>query len=261
MTDYNAIRALTEEDLVRAVRSGDEETRDSAWWVRHWEWAHSPYRHRLEQSHEAVCLMAWESDPPTLDERDEHDFAAIKRLNSFARCLDKSALGWSDRSTVRKQIYWLKREAIRDAMTRGLCWLRLIAVKLTCRTCGGTGAFRDYWDESSDIDYGPRCRRCSGKGSVKLEFVEVNVANRFQFHQPNDHTTPFAAHQDGWLQPHPAGTWRPNKPGHEMPADEALALIDALKRRYWDSKPGYVHDIYDYMRERVIPSAEVHLVA
>lgn len=185
---------------------------------------------------------------------DEQIFEAVSMLNAFARCVPFT--------NGQKQIYWLKLEAVRDAMNRGLAHLRLIVSRQECRTCGGTG----WYDEPYFPDEpGPTpCKRCGGhygrqtgkayrgRGYVDLQLHEVNVANRWTFHQPHDHTTPFAGHQINWLQPHPAGTWAAEPAGRPLDWEQATALVKFLKRRYWIDQPDYVKRIYTYMNQEPV---------
>ena len=217
---------------------------NNAWWVRRWQWRYSRYWSRLCRAHEAICLLAWEANPPELSEEWEQALEAVAALNSNARI--ESDWACRDRmETVRKQTYWLKREAIKKATDAGLVFLRMIEWRGKCRTCDGTGEYCPWhWEPG---DKAASCRRCSGRGWVALRFIECNVADRFRFHQPYDHTHPFRGDQIDWLQPHPAGTWAPNQPGVKLDAEQASGLLAFLKRRFWIDQPRYVKEIYTYM--------------
>jgi len=118
----------------------------------------------------------------------------------------------------------------------------------------GTGMWTDWNsmcgrypdDDPDDEPYHEKCRRCSGRGTVNLDFHECNVANRYTFHQPHDSTTPFASHEIYHLRPWPT-EWQPNQPARKLPCEQVGELLDLLKARYWKSQPKYVHDIYTYM--------------
>ena len=238
-SEYDLWRSKSERQLADEYLTGVPDPSDRAWWICHWQWKYSPYWRKLCVIDEALQVLAWEADPPVLSPEDDAAFSAIARLNVHAHELRLWRL---EQAHQKRQIYWLKREAIKLAMHAGLILLRLVESRVPCRTCGATGVYHvqvcnDEWE-------GSRCRRCRGRGAVALQFIECNVADRYLFHQPYDHTHPFAGHQIDRLQPHAAGTWSPNKPGAELAGEEAADLIAGLKRRYWEPQPHYVKEIY-----------------
>lgn len=241
MIDWDLWRAKTEQDLAREHLVGAPDPDNAAWWACHWGWRYSGYWDKLCRAHEAICLMAWESNPPVLDQWHEESFEAIAALNAHVR---------GSRTTMQRQAYWLKREAIRKAMDRGLVFLRMVRHRAKCRTCEGTGKWTDWnsmWGrDPNEEPYREGCRRCSGSGTVNLDFHECNVANRFWFHHPHDHTTPFTGDQINWLRPWPTD-WKPNQPAVTLPCEQGASMLELLKRRYWKDQPAYVHDIYAYM--------------
>lgn len=240
MIDFDYWRGRTESELAGDYLRGTLDT-DAAWWSINWRWEYSPFWDKLCRAQEAICHMAWEENPPSLDQWHDESFDAIQALNAHVR-------GY--RTTLQKQVYWLKREAIRKAMDRGLVMLRMVRSAQKCRTCEGTGEWHDwhrYYGSVDSEERAPeRCRRRSGRGTVNLDFHECNVANRYTFHQPYDHTTPFASHEIYHLRPWPT-EWQPNQPARKLPCEQVGELLDLLKARYWKSQPKYVHDIYTYM--------------
>ena len=241
MIDWDVWRAKTEQDLAREYLVDTPDPERAAWWVRHWDWRYSPYWDKLCRASEAIQVMAWEDHPPVLDQWHEESFEAIAALNQHVR---------GRRTVLQKQVYWCKREAIRQAMDAGLVLLRMVRHVAKCRTCDGTGKWTD-WNSMCGRDpneepYRDKCRRCSGRGTVNLDFHECNVAERYTFHQQHDHTTPLAGHQIDWLRPWPTD-WVPNQPAKLLPCEQVASMLELLKRRYWKDQPAYVHDIYAYM--------------
>lgn len=238
MTDYESQQAKTEEQLAREYLTGAPDPNSRRWWINHWQWEYSPYWDKLARAHEAICLLAWEENPPVLDQWHDESFEALAALNAHAR-------GY--RTTLQKQCYWYKNRAIREAMDRGLVLLRMVRSVQPCRTCNGTGKWTDwnsmFWREPDEEPYREKCRRCVGRGTVNLDFHECNVANRYTFHQPHDHTSPFAHHEIQHLRPWPTD-WQTNRPAVKLPREQVADLLAMLKRRYWEPSPGYVHEIY-----------------
>ena len=79
------VRAMSEEELVAAYLTGRMDIVDQAWWTRHWQWRYSLSRDHLCYVNEAVQLLAWEANPPTLDPDSEDTFCRLARLNAHAR--------------------------------------------------------------------------------------------------------------------------------------------------------------------------------
>jgi hypothetical protein len=229
------VRAMSEEELAAAYLIGRMDIVDQAWWTRHWQWRYSLYRDHLCYVNEAVQLLAWEANPPTLDPDSEDSFCRLARLNAHAR------LRGCDRF-LRKRIYWLKREAIDQAMDAGLVRLRKLEWLGHCNRCDGKGNYYGWWWNGGD-DAPEVCRRCK-KGIVSLRFIECTIADRFVFHQPYDSTNPFKDSDLCHLEYHPALSWGPNRPGSELDADTIERDLAVLKRCYWDTRPRYVKEIY-----------------
>lgn len=233
-------RAKSEEDLVRDYVSGADPD-SNAWCVCHWQWKYSRYWRQLCQVHEAMCLLAWEADPPTPEGDLLEIFEALAALNVHVRGPVLYSESYVRDRTVQQQTYWLKNRAIKEATDAGLVFLRRVEWIGECHTCGGSGIYDRHAIE--------RCRRCSGCGRISLSFIECNVANRYAFHQPYDHTHPFRGDQVDWLQPHAPSLWAPNQAGRKLKAEQVSTLLALLKRRFWDNQPRYVHEIFGNFME------------
>lgn len=172
----------------------------------------------------------------------EAALAAMDILNSAARSQSGRA--------PRRAIYWLKsRYAIRDAVMAGLL-TKMCAVQVTtkCSRCRN-GIYVD-WDGH---DRGT-CYTCNGRAKVTLKFIETEMAGKYRWHTPLEHSS-----WHGWpaddLEFVESQDWTVNQPGKEVSLVElvtALNIVETywpqwrkhspyeLSRDEWDSQRHYI---------------------
>lgn len=171
----------------------------------------------------------------------------VDRLNSWVRS-KTFALSWSG----RRLIYHFKGRVIRDAVTIGAAVCRPVWSATTCRDCGGSRRYTDWSGYTH-----PHCRRCSSTGSVRLEFIETEIAG-VRWHTPRESAWPafWSLSEFDFTRAPQALDWHPHADGIDLQLDDAIASLLVLERsdlekpgRRWQGAEdwgGYVDDFAEY---------------
>ena len=149
---------------------------------------------------------------------------AIDALNSYARHNNAHS---SD--GLIQHIYNMKSRLIARMRDAGQVVNRSIKVQMPCRTCGGTGIFRTYYDRYGQPDYHSPCRNCSETGKVWLHFIEHTICQTLWgewsgrevvWHSPTSRKTADAVTVENW---------KPRTPGQALPVEKVAAMLNVAE--------------------------------
>lgn len=172
----------------------------------------------------------------------EQIMAAVDTLNSFVRSPSCASMGYG--YTYKHYFYrHIKRHAIRRLNEEGPCSHRRICVWAKCKSCGGTG----NWREANSYRGAVKCYTCGGDGNVQLRFIEthVSVGPGYRWHTPAiewSHIT-----SEDVESGEPPADWKPNTPGKDLTPEQFAVTTVVAETAFPRHCP--VHGPSSYQRD------------